>query len=328
MTAIKCKECGGTVSSHAKTCPHCGAGRKKFKSRTLSIKNMILFPVVAFFAISILGVLNNFGSWLTGDNASEQTVDASGSLDVKSSKTPNSDLVCKAAVSFVFDQPFGSVTIVKSGSVSEIAYTRAVDDKYRCKLKGDEVIFAELIDGKWERWRDNYLVSAKTTYRMSEGKLFVYTQPLVGKLATQEFDFQMVYSKPNKPDQTNQPNEPNEPQVAKVETPSVGSNFICRAGISTIFGRPVSSISAVKNGPMIELSYIRAADGSKFKYRCRLSDNEIIWAGLIDGKWGRWRDHAADAKVTYWVTDDKLMVSEKYPSSSEASVEAFDLNSL
>jgi hypothetical protein len=108
---------------------------------------------------------------------------------------------------------------------------------------------------------------------------------------------------------------------------TVSPELVCKAAISLIFGRPVNSIAAVKNGSVVELKYIREVDSSEWRTRCKLEGNEVIWAGFINGNWGRWRVHPSDAKITYRVSADQLMVSEQYPSA-KASTKTFDLNSI
>jgi len=114
----------------------------------------------------------------------------------------------------------------------------------------------------------------------------------------------------------------------KAASTSVSPELVCKAAISLIFRRPVNSITAVKNGSVIELKYIREVDSSEWRSRCKLEGNEVIWAGLIDGNWGRWRVHPLDAKITYRVSADQLMVSEQYPSAEKPFTKTFDLDSL
>ena len=97
---------------------------------------------------------------------------------------------------------------------------------------------------------------------------------------------------------------------------SIGKENICKAAISLIFGQPVKSISVKKQGRLVELTYTRTADDSYWKYRCKVENNEIIWAGFLEGQWGRWRDGEYDAEITYEVKNDKLMISEKYPGAT------------
>jgi hypothetical protein len=199
MAAIKCAECGGTVSTSAKTCPHCGARPKQFKRRPLGDKFLPLLPLSIIFVVVVI-----LGKLFPDNDASEMSkVSSSSSVSSQVSQPPS-------------DQAMNQ---------------------------------------------------------------------------------------------------------------SMNPASVCKASISLIFGQPVSSISTVKNGPVIELSYTRSADNSDWKYRCKLRGDEVIWAGFIDGDWGRWRDHAMDARVTYRVKSDKLTVSEKYPSS-EASTKTFNLGSI
>ena len=54
MALITCKECGGTVSDTAASCPHCGYLMKSPSVQTAkSEKSTEWIPVVAFFAIAI-----------------------------------------------------------------------------------------------------------------------------------------------------------------------------------------------------------------------------------------------------------------------------------
>lgn len=51
MAIVKCKECGGDVSTEAKTCPHCGAPVEAEEG----IGKRILIGIVAIVVISIIG---------------------------------------------------------------------------------------------------------------------------------------------------------------------------------------------------------------------------------------------------------------------------------
>jgi len=60
MALIKCHECSGQVSDHARTCPHCGAPviatikrRQKAELKFLAVKIIFvsIFAIIAWFAI-------------------------------------------------------------------------------------------------------------------------------------------------------------------------------------------------------------------------------------------------------------------------------------
>lgn len=192
MAVIKCAECSGTVSTDAKRCPHCGAGKKKFKGGS---KNLLIHGFVAFVAIGLLGNL-----------------------------LPDSE---------------------------------------------------EESDSQ--------------------------TREVVSKVTS---------------------------EVASIpQSPQVGTDKICKAAISLIFGQPADSISVSGTERTVELSYERSVDNSNWRYRCKVEGNQIIWAGFVDGQWGRWRDGSYDAKITYRARTDKLMVSERYPDS-KASTQTFNLSEL
>lgn len=180
MAVIKCAECGGTVSTDAKQCPHCGAGKKKFKG---SSGNLLIHGFVAFVAIGLLGNLLPNGE----DESGTQTAEV-----VSKAQSPkvSTGQICKAAISLIFDQSPDSISVTGMGSIVELSYTRSVDNsywKYRCKVESNEVIWAGFVDGRWGRWRDG-VYDAAITYRVSTNKVMVSERYPGAKASTKTFN--------------------------------------------------------------------------------------------------------------------------------------------
>jgi hypothetical protein len=61
-------------------------------------------------------------------------------------------------------------------------------------------------------------------------------------------------------------------------------------------------------GDTAYLSYVRPDDGKRWKYKCKLDGNKIVW-GADDG---RWRTHPDDSVITYNARGSSLTVIERY----------------
>ncbi|OZB16711.1 MAG: hypothetical protein B7X58_05020 [Marinobacter sp. 34-60-7] len=100
--------------------------------------------------------------------------------------------------------------------------------------------------------------------------------------------------------------------VATVTLASEPSNGgLCRGAISLVMLKDHSIIEAQDHGSEVHVSYTRPADGSKFELKCKFpKESTVIWAGKIDGKWGRWRDKSDDSVVTYKVSGGSITFYE------------------
>lgn len=58
MAMVKCNECGGNISSEAKTCPHCGFS---YKIRKILPKNIITILSVGFATLLLIVVILSSG---------------------------------------------------------------------------------------------------------------------------------------------------------------------------------------------------------------------------------------------------------------------------
>jgi hypothetical protein len=68
MTMINCGECGTTVSTEAKTCPGCSAGRKAFR-RSADARKRMSWPKRIGIAFGIVFGLGVVGQLVGGNNA-------------------------------------------------------------------------------------------------------------------------------------------------------------------------------------------------------------------------------------------------------------------
>ncbi len=95
---------------------------------------------------------------------------------------------------------------------------------------------------------------------------------------------------------------------------------ICRAGISTIFGRPLKIIRAKKRNQIVHLSYKRSDDRKVFKNVCKVKGNRVMWAAVFSGTGqGRWRNHASDSKISFTIRGNNLIVTERYTDNSSTT---------
>ena len=90
---------------------------------------------------------------------------------------------------------------------------------------------------------------------------------------------------------------------------------LCKGAIATIMYKDPSIMKGKMHGNEARIGYTRKADGSKFEMKCKFPKKGlVIWAGKIDGQWGRWRTHTADSIVTYEVANDSTTFYENMAS--------------
>ncbi|QSP94013.1 hypothetical protein LPB19_12525 [Marinobacter salinisoli] len=85
---------------------------------------------------------------------------------------------------------------------------------------------------------------------------------------------------------------------------------LCKGAIATMMYKDPDIMTGTMKGEEAFVSYTRS-DGERFEMKCKFpKDGLIIWAGKIDGSWGRWRDKTSDSIVTYTVAADKTTFKE------------------
>lgn len=75
---------------------------------------------------------------------------------------------------------------------------------------------------------------------------------------------------------------------------------LCKAYIADQFGKPlhIMRFQRVDNEGNVYVSYNRSADNTTWDYVCDISGSSMVWAGWIDGDWGRWR-HEDKVNIHY-----------------------------
>ncbi len=203
MATVKCRECGGVVSTSAKACPHCGAPSNKFKPR-MGIGKFLLWGFGFLILIRIISPANENtpspaatppakasqtsetspASGAARPSVLSQIVDdkkgtpiKAGSPTTKSSESGFTDAqVCKAAIATIMGRPVsGMDSATGSGGIAGVSYIRSQDKQkfeYQCKVASPNVVWRTKIDGSWGRWRD-HPDDGKITFKMSDGILSI-----------------------------------------------------------------------------------------------------------------------------------------------------------
>ena len=112
--------------------------------------------------------------------------------------------------------------------------------------------------------------------------------------------------------------------VSLAGSPTFSDQQICKAAVGAIMGRDPKIIAVTKNeAGVFYLHYIRADDGSKWAYRCKLEGNKIIWASDT----GRWRNDPMDERITYDINGENLAIVQTFTdgSASKKSFQAAEL---
>lgn len=93
-------------------------------------------------------------------------------------------------------------------------------------------------------------------------------------------------------------------------------NQICKAGIAKIMGKnpAIIKIDRVANDSTY-LSYVRQADQTRWKYKCKIEGNRIIWGADT----GRWRTHPMDSKITFNESAHQITVIDTFSDGSSSS---------
>ncbi|GAB2189977.1 hypothetical protein MAH1_15850 [Sessilibacter sp. MAH1] len=88
---------------------------------------------------------------------------------------------------------------------------------------------------------------------------------------------------------------------------------VCKAAIQYLSTMRGDQNEAVDKGSMVRINQIRASDGKRFYYDCKIQGSNIIWRmNQADGVMGRWRDTAYDPEVTFTVSNGRILIKENY----------------
>lgn len=96
----------------------------------------------------------------------------------------------------------------------------------------------------------------------------------------------------------------------RAESSGFSTADICTAAIATETGRELKIIKTLTSGDMPAVGYTRH-DGDKFRYRCRVEGNRVVWQAYFPDRsaWGRWRNSSDDAVLTFQADSEKLSIS-------------------
>lgn len=92
---------------------------------------------------------------------------------------------------------------------------------------------------------------------------------------------------------------------------------ICRAAIAALYRKPLDIVKVDKKvGQVAYISYIRSSDGTTWRYKTKIENNNIVW-GVTDG---RWRTHKLDEALTYAYDSDRGLITifVTYPDKSSS----------
>lgn len=189
MAVINCGECGGKVSTTARACPHCGAIPTRFSKAESKPRSPFFYIALVIFILFIIGSLNKQGKesqsieevgGVSGGNAISKKESAVKDVEAAKSKVVQSTgdkiKVCKAAISHMMGR---STQSMSSSSKSELVYVDYIrpDDKqkfeYACDIKGQDIVWATKIDGRWGRWR-NHPDDPKFSYKLIADELIIF----------------------------------------------------------------------------------------------------------------------------------------------------------
>ncbi len=80
---------------------------------------------------------------------------------------------------------------------------------------------------------------------------------------------------------------------------------ICKAGLSVAIGKNPDTIKINETrGDITILAFTHPNGGNKKIYRCKLSDDRVVWASGD----GRWRNSQYDTQITYVIEGEMIQI--------------------
>jgi hypothetical protein len=99
----------------------------------------------------------------------------------------------------------------------------------------------------------------------------------------------------------------------------IGQPEICKAAIAVLMGRDPATMKTDREADGITyFSYVRADDGSLWRYRCQLNGSIVVWASDT----GPWRTRTGDEQITYVLASDRSQVTIKVMFSDGSSTDS------
>lgn len=328
MALIKCGECRKDVSTKAKTCPNCGAKRRHFKRQPDRFTKFVPFIGGFFVLLVVLTATGIIGPDAERKaNQIEVPKEVSSALfEMSGPQSINASWICAAAMSSAMKIPLNSINQVETDDLPTMEFTtvRGELETSSCKLDGNKILWKPIDAESWTKASES---TALRYYRNQKEILVIaesdagsksyhyYSASELGGWAAgvSEVDVETVKASGTK-EQINHSN-------------AVFDRKVCKAAIAAIFSQSPSIISVTGETPPLEVRYTRPVDNKKWRYRCRIEGDNVLWAGWTNGNWGRWRNGEYDAEITFERSDDQLKITETYPGSS-GSTKSYSISAL
>lgn len=153
-----------------------------------------------------------------------------------------------------------------------------------------------------EKWQQMYCTDTLQTLLRETG-IAIASAQLIDSAAGQKHSLAMCVA--------TQPKSP--PTPSNSSLPNTGSfslSQICKAGLSVMYGRDTSIMSATVSGGQVQVKYTRPADNKAMSYRCKLDHGLILtWDDSIAG--ARWYgSEPGDSKLEFRVTGNQLLIRD------------------
>ncbi len=88
---------------------------------------------------------------------------------------------------------------------------------------------------------------------------------------------------------------------------------ICRAGLSAVYSGKIGSMETKVFADHVQIKYIRPTDNKLFGYRCRVSDDRLLFwdDSLVGARW--YGEQSSDSKTRFSVSSDHLVIRQESP---------------
>lgn len=130
------------------------------------------------------------------------------------------------------------------------------------------------------------------------------------------FAFTTSFQKVRQHQQQNEKKSKHDKEQVEQKDHAFSPFMICKATVSKVMGTDPHIIKKDKvSGNIVFLSYKRESDGKQWAYKCKIIGNTVVWATAT----GRWRDSEYDSSLTYEISGDTLIITERHTDASEGT---------
>lgn len=116
--------------------------------------------------------------------------------------------------------------------------------------------------------------------------------------------------------------------ITSAQASEVTVGQACKAVSAAMFGRDhkIMQLDKVESG-VAYVHYIRKDDSTRWAIKCKLLDDQVMWASNNPESTGRWRDDPADSTIKYAINGKKIIITELY-SDGSSTTNSYPLNQL